>query len=67
MALNTIQDIEQAITTLSAQELEELYVWMDRHQHPIDAQLQSDFSAGHLDKAIDRALSDEQGGRVLPL
>ena len=33
MGLNTIQDIERAIDTLTPQQFEELHKWLDRH-HP---------------------------------
>lgn len=31
MSLNTVQEIERAIGTLTPPELEELYLWLDRH------------------------------------
>jgi hypothetical protein len=67
MGLNTVQEIERAIGTLTPQELEELWVWLDQHPHPIDTRIQSDLAAGRLDKALQRALDDEKNGRVQPL
>ena len=68
MGLNTLQEIERAITALKPQELEELYEWLDQNcPQPIDSRLQSDLAAGRLDKAIHRALDDEKNGRVQPL
>jgi hypothetical protein len=68
MSLNTVQEIERAIGALSPQELEELYSWLDQYEpQPIDARLSSDLVAGHLDKAIQRALGDEENGQVQPL
>ena len=67
MGLNTVQDIERAIKTLAPRELEELCVWLDEYQHPLDARIEADFAAGRLDKAILRALSDEQNDQVQPL
>jgi len=67
MGLNTVQEIERAIGTLTPQELEELCVWLDQYPHPIDTRIQSDLAAGRLDKAIQRALDDEKNGRVQPL
>jgi hypothetical protein len=68
MSLNTVQEIERAIGTLSPKELEELYSWLDQYQpQPIDARLSSDLAAGRLDKAIQRALGDEKDGQVQPL
>ena len=66
--MNTVQEIERAIQTLSRREVEELYAWLDQHcPQPIDARIQSDLAAGHLDKAINRALDDEKNGRIQPL
>jgi hypothetical protein len=66
MGLNTLQEIERAITTLTPQELEELYVWFDQHPHP-SIRIQSDLAAGRLDNAIQRALSDEKNDLLQPL
>lgn len=68
MGLNTVQEIERAIDALTPQQLEELYLWLEQHHpQPIDARVQSDLAAGRLDKAIRRALEDEESGRVQPL
>jgi hypothetical protein len=68
MSVNTIQEIERAIGTLTPREIEELYAWLDQHYpHPIDARVQADLVAGRLDTAIHRALDDEKNGRVRPL
>ena len=48
--------------------LEELYSWLDENcPQPLDTRLQSDLTAGRLDKVIRRALDDENNGRVQPL
>jgi hypothetical protein len=66
--MNTVQEIEHAIQALTPRELEELYSWLDQHcPQSIDARIQSDLTAGRLDKAINRALDDEKNGRVQPL
>ena len=50
MHLNTLQEIERAIDTLTPQQKEELYEWLDqRHPQPIDAQLKVDLDAGRID------------------
>jgi hypothetical protein len=67
MSLNTVQEIERAISTLTPQELEELYGWFDQHPHPFDTRIQSDLAAGRLDDSIQRALSDEKNNRLQPL
>ena len=68
MSLNTVQEIERAIGAHTPQELEELYSWLDQNcPQRIDTHLQSDLTAGRLDKAIQRALDDEENRRVQPL
>ena len=68
MGLNTIHEIERAISALKPPELEELYSWLDENcPQPLDTRVQSDLMAGRLDKAVQRALDDENNGRVRPL
>jgi hypothetical protein len=68
MAFDTVQDIERAIDELTPQQLQELYSWLDQHHpNPIDERLPADVAAGRLDTAIERALNDDQNGRVRPL
>jgi hypothetical protein len=68
MGLSTVQEIERAIRALKPRELEELYSWLDQDcPQPLDTRVQSDLTAGCLDKAIHRALDDENNGRVRPL
>ncbi len=68
MGLSTVQEIERAIGALTPHELEELYSWLDQNcPQPIDLRLQSDLTAGRLDKAIHRALEDDKSGRAQPL
>ena len=65
MSLDTVQEIERAITTLSPRELEELYAWLDVHcPQPIDAQLQADLAAGRIDDRISRAVADHKAGKT---
>jgi hypothetical protein len=65
MSQETIRDIERAIRTLTPQEVEELYAWLDQHYpQAIDSRLASDLGLGRLDKAIQRALDDEEKGRT---
>lgn len=66
--MNTLQEIERAITALTSEEVDELYVWLDQHYpQPLDARIESDLAAGRLDSAIHRALDDEKNGRTKPL
>lgn len=68
MVPSTVKDIERAIEVLTAQEIAELYAWLDQHYpHPIDVRLPSDLSAGRLDAAIDHALEEEKNSRIRPL
>jgi hypothetical protein len=68
MSRNTVRDIERAIGTLTQQEISELYAWLDQNcPQPIDVQVQSDLAAGRLDTSIERALDDEENGRIRPL
>jgi hypothetical protein len=67
MSSSAVQEIGDAIDRLTTEELQELYSWLDQHHpQPIDARLNSDLAAGRLDKAIFRALDDEQSGRIRP-
>ena len=68
MHLKTVQEIERAIDTLTPQQMEELFVWLDqRYQQPIDAQLKADLDAGRIDDRINRALADHKAGNTQPL
>ena len=68
MGLSTIQEIERAIRALKPRELQELYSWLDENcPQPLDSRVQSDLAAGRLDKAIHRALDDENNGGGRPL
>lgn len=63
--MSTVQEIERAIGTLTPQELEELYAWLDQHcPQPIDAQLKADLDAGRIDERIHRALADHKAGKT---
>jgi len=64
--MNSVVEIERAISALSPTELDELYTWMDRNC-PIDVQLKTDLDAGRIDDRIARALADHSGGNTQPL
>ena len=68
MQLNTVREIERAIDALTPEQVEELYLWLDKH-HPqaIDTQLKTDLDAGRIDNRITRALADHKTGRTEPL
>jgi len=61
--MNTVLEIERAISALSSNELDELYAWMDQNS-PIDAQLKTDLDAGRIDDRIARALADHKAGNT---
>jgi hypothetical protein len=61
--MNTVLEIERAISSLSPDELDELYTWMDRNC-PIDVQLKADLDAGRIDARIARALADHSAGNT---
>jgi hypothetical protein len=68
MSLNSIQEIERAIGSLTPREIEELYAWLEQHCPPrVDTRVQSDLAAGRLDTAIQRAVDDDENGRTQPL
>jgi len=64
--MNTVLDIERAISALSPNELDELYTWMDQNS-PIDVQLKTDLDAGRIDDRIARALADYRAGNTQSL
>lgn len=58
MSINTVQEIERAIRTLTPSELEELSARLDQHcPQAIDARLQADLDAGRIDDRINRAMA----------
>ena len=68
MANSAVEKIGIEIGRLTPQELQELYVWLDQHHpQPIDERLAADLANGSLDRAIFRALDDENMGRTQPL
>ena len=67
MTGTTVQEIENAIAVLSAEELQELYAWLEQNRpQPIDVRIAADLNAGLLDVAIFGALDDAQNGRTQP-
>jgi hypothetical protein len=67
MDLHTVQEIERAIDTLTSEQREELYVWLDeRYLHAGDMQLKAAIDAGCFDDRISRAIADDKAGRTKP-
>ena len=69
MSARKLQEIEQAIGSLTQEELEELRLWLDEYAGPsaLDRRIEADVSGGRLDEAVQQALDDEEQGRVRPL
>lgn len=66
--MSTVQEIEQAIGALTAEQREELLEWVDeQYLQPIDLQLERDLKAGRMDGRIARALADHRSGRTQPI
>lgn len=59
--MDTLQDIERAIDSLTPEQREELFAWLDQHHsQSIDAQLKADLDAGRIDSRIRRAVADHK-------
>lgn len=68
MSLHTVQEIERAIESLTSEQIEELYRWLDHHQpQPIDTRIQADLESGRLDELIEGAVADYKAGNTWPL
>lgn len=69
MSAKKVQEIEQAIGSLSQEELEELRVWLDEYAGPraIDRRIAGDLATGRLDSIVAEAIEDDEQGRSRPL
>ncbi len=66
--MSTVQEIESAISQLSAAELAKLREWfIELDQAAWDRQLQQDVAAGSLDELAEEALRDLREGRCTDL
>ncbi len=66
--MSSVQEIEKAIGTLSPQELEELYAWMDeRYARAVDAKMEGDLGAGAMDNRIRQAMAERAAGKTRAL
>jgi hypothetical protein len=70
--MSTVEEIERAIQTLNPEQVEELYLWLDRRLDEyrpqlIDLQIEADLDAGLLDERIQRAVADFEAGNTTPL
>lgn len=66
--MSSVQEIEEAIGTLSPQEQEELYAWMDeRFARAVDSVVERHLGAGDMDERIREALADRAIGNTRAL
>lgn len=65
--MGKVEQIETAIQSLSAGELEQLRAWfLEFDAANWDRQLEADAASGRLDKLADRALAEHAAGRTTP-
>jgi hypothetical protein len=64
----SVQDLEKAITRLSATELNDFAQWFQEFLADAwDRQIENDANAGRLDAAVRQADDDFEAGRCTPL
>lgn len=62
--MSTVEEIEEAIRSLSRQQLSELRSWFGEFDAQLwDEQLECDIAAGRLDQLADEAINDLREGR----
>jgi hypothetical protein len=66
--MSKVEQLEQQIQSLSAQELAELRNWFGEFDWAVwDRKLERDAATGKLDKLAERALKDHAAGKTTPL
>ena len=66
--MRTVQEIEQAVTQLSKDQLAEFRAWYEQFDADAwDRQIEEDIAAGKLDALADAAIADHQAGRTKKL
>jgi hypothetical protein len=64
----SVQEIEAAITQLSAKDLATLMAWLeDYHAQMWDRQIEEDLDAGRLDRVLAEVEQEYQAGLAKPL
>ncbi len=64
----SVQEIEAAITRLSAEDRAELAEWFANHQADVwDEQIERDLHAGRLDAVLRQADAEYEAGKAKPL
>ena len=68
MNMNTLQEIERAVSQLSPEDLAAFRVWFAEFDAAIwDRQMEADVAAGRLDALAEKALQDLKAGRCTDL
>lgn len=68
MNINTLQEIERALTKLSPEELAAFRIWFAKFDADAwDREFETDVAAGKLDALADKALQDLKEGRCTDL
>jgi len=66
--MNTVKEIEKAVTTLSKEELFDFREWYEKFDSKIwDEQFERDVKNGKLEYLADRAISDFHSGKCKKL
>jgi hypothetical protein len=64
----TVEDLEQAVASLPAEQLERFRAWFEAFEAPrFDEKIERDAAAGKLDRLADQAQADYQQGRAQEL
>jgi hypothetical protein len=65
--MNTVKEIESAITQLDPSEVHAVADWVQEYREQLwDKQIESDARAGKLDQLLDEAKRDFEAGRCTP-
>ncbi|MBI2754316.1 MAG: hypothetical protein HYX46_12550 [Betaproteobacteria bacterium] len=63
--MSTLEDLEQKIRNLPAEELAKFRVWFIEFDHLLwDKQIEADASSGKLDALVSEALADYRSGKA---
>ena len=66
--MDTVDQLEQAVSGLSRDELAEFRRWFDEYdQAAWDREIEQDVQAGRLDSLIEEALAEDREGRARSL
>ena len=66
--MTKIESAKEAVTQLSAEELEQFRLWFEEFEEQLfDERIERDIKAGKLDKLADEALAKDRAGRTRDL